>query len=328
MNRDNIKKIAFLLTAGAFLLLPSCCPEFSRHAPGIAVITGVVFSMTCGNPFAQTTAKMVSPLLGTAIVGIGCGMNLFAVLRAGADGILYTIIGIAAGIGIGIWVGKRLRLNHDTMLLISIGTSICGGSAIAAAAPVLRAKAHDIAIASVTVFTLNALALLLFPAIGHALKMSQIQFGYWSALAIHDTSSVVGATLQYGPLALETGTTIKLARALWIVPVTLFLSYHVTTRNPGNRPLTRLKIPWFIPGFLIAAALVTFFPATAPVGNLLKTLSQYVMILTLFIVGANLSREKLRELGFKPILHGIILWFILAAAWGTAIYAGLLPSAQ
>ena len=324
----TIRKAAFLLTATAFLVIPMWLPSLQSHVPGIAVIAGIIFAVAIGNPFAAATAKLTAPLLGAAIVGMGCGMNLLTVLRAGADGMLYTFLGITAGIGLGIWVGKRLGLDRDTIYLVSIGTSICGGSAIAAAAPVLRAKAHDIAIASATVFTLNAVALLIFPVIGHALRMSQIQFGYWSALAIHDTSSVVGSTLQYGSTALDTGTTVKLARALWIVPVTLLLSWFITTRQPGEKRKLLFKVPWFIPGFLLAAMLVTWFPFTAPAGGMLKSLSQYVMILTLFLIGANLSREKLRELGFKPVLHGLILWIILAAIWGTVIHWGFVVPAN
>ncbi len=318
-----IKKIAFLMTAAAFFLVPWSIPVTRDYAPGIAVIAGVLFSVIWGNPFREITGKLTSTLLGATIVGMGCGMNLIAVLKAGAGGMIYTVIGIAAGIGLGVFIGKKLGLARDTMYLISVGTSICGGSAIAAAAPVLKAKAHDVAIASATVFTLNAVALLVFPAVGHLLGFTQTQFGYWSALAIHDTSSVVGATFQYGPTALEVGTTVKLARALWIVPVTLFLSCFVAPVAEGEKRKIQFKIPWFIPGFLIAAALVTWFPVCAPAGGFIKELSKYLMITTLFLIGANLSREKLKELGLKPVLHGVILWIILSVAWCTAIWSGL-----
>ena len=190
------------------------------------------------------------------------------------------------------------------------------------AAPVLKAKAHDVAIASATVFTLNAIALLIFPPIGHALGMSEVQFGFWSALGIHDTSSVVGASMQYGPTALEVGTTVKLARALWIVPVTLFLSCFVANAAEGEKRKIKLKIPWFIPGFIAAAALVTWIPVTAPAGGFLKEVSKYMMIVTLFLIGANLSREKLKELGLKPVVHGVVLWIVLATLWGAAIHLG------
>ena len=214
------------------------------------------------------------------------------------------------------------------MYLVSVGTSICGGSAIAAAAPVLNAKAHEVAIASATVFALNAVALLVFPAVGHALNFSQEQFGYWAALAIHDTSSVVGASFQYGPTALEVGTTVKLARALWIVPVTLFLSCFVAGTAEGEKRKIQLKVPWFIPGFLIASAIVTLLPVLAPAGGVLKEISKYLMITTLFLIGSNLSREKLKEIGLKPVLQGIILWVILSVAWCSAIYLGWVNCVQ
>ena len=207
---ERVKQIIFLILAAAFFFVPWIYAPLRNHAPGIAVICGVVCAIVWGNPFEKQTAKLTSPLLGAAIVGMGFGMNLVKVLTAGANGIIYTFIGISLGIGLGVLIGKKLGLPKHTLYLISVGTSICGGSAIAAAAPVLKAKASDIAIASAVVFTLNAVALLIFPAIGHALGMTEYQFGYWAALSIHDTSSVVGASLAYGPEALEVGNTLPL----------------------------------------------------------------------------------------------------------------------
>ncbi len=322
-NGGRPRQTAFLAVAAAFLILPWCFEGFRSHAPGIAVVCGVIFAVCWGNPYEKITAKLTSPLLGVAIVGMGFGMNLLEVLRVGANGIIYTFAGIAMGIGLGVFLGKRLKLPKDTLYLISVGTSICGGSAIAAAAPVLKAKAHDIAIASAVVFTLNAVALLIFPAIGHALGLTQYQFGYWAALGIHDTSSVVGASMAYGPEALAIGTTVKLARALWIVPVTLFLSMFAAPVAEGEKRKIRFRIPWFIPGFLLASALVTWLPATAEVGGGLKTLSTHIMIITLFLIGANLSRGKLRELGLRPVIHGIGLWLVLATVWLGAVYFGV-----
>ncbi len=318
--KEQIRKIAFLSLAAAFFILPWVFPVLRNYAPGVAVIAGIVFAVTAGNPYSALTAKLASPLLGAAIVGMGAGMNLEKVLTAGAQGIVYTFAGIAMGLGLGVWLGKKLRIDKNCTWLVSVGTSICGGSAIAAAAPALKAKSSDIALASATVFTLNAVALLIFPALGHALGFSQSQFGYFAALAIHDTSSVVGASMQYGETALEVGTTIKLARALWIVPVTLFISSFIAEPEPGEKRKLKLRVPWFIPGFLIAAALVTYVPATAEAGHFLKELSKYLMILTLFIIGANLSREKLRELGVRPLVHGVLLWVILSTVWCVAIY--------
>ncbi len=320
-----LKKISFTLLAAVFFFAPILFPGFRDYAPGIAVISGIIFASAVGNPFASYTGKYTSFLLGVAIVGMGCAMDLIAVLKAGASGFVYTFIGILAGLGLGVTFGKVLKIDRCVMYLVSVGTSICGGSAIAAAAPAIKAKSHDIAIASATVFTLNAVALLVFPAVGRWLGMDQLQFGYWAALAIHDTSSVVGATLQYGETALEVGTTVKLARALWIVPVTVLLSCLTAS---GEKSRIKVKVPWFIPGFLIAAAVYTFLPFCAEAGKFCKDISKYLMVLTLFFIGANLSREKLKELGFKPVLHGMILWVILSTVWCAAIVSGLVKCSK
>lgn len=322
-----LKKVAFILCAAAFFAVPWIWEITRDWAPGIAVLAGIIFAVTWGNPFSKYTSKITSPLLGVAIVGMGCGMDLIKVLHAGASGFIYTLIGITAGIGLGVLIGRFLKLPKNATYLVSVGTSICGGSAIAAAAPALKAKAHEVAMASATVFALNAIALLIFPVIGRALGFDEEQFGYWAALAIHDTSSVVGACFQYGEKALEVGTVVKLARALWIVPVTLFLSCFIAdkgegTEDGGKRKL-KLKIPWFIPGFLIAAALVTWQPGLQGIGNWVKEISKYLMVLTLFLIGANLSREKLKELGMRPIIQGVILWLILGGSWCVAIRCGL-----
>ncbi|MDD4816614.1 MAG: putative sulfate exporter family transporter [Victivallaceae bacterium] len=318
--KEQLRRIAFVAAAAAFFVIPWIFKPTRDYAPGLAVILGIAFSVTWGNPFSKVTAKLTSTLLGATIVGMGCGMNLIAVLHAGANGFVYTMIGIAAALVIGVTLGKKLKLGKNITWLVSVGTAICGGSAIAAAAPALKAKAHDIAIASATVFTLNAVALLVFPAVGHMLDMSEVQFGYWSALAIHDTSSVVGAAFQYGPTALEVGTTVKLARALWIIPVTLFLSCCVAGCGEGEKRKIKIKVPWFIPGFIVAAAVVTWLPSLAPAGGFVKELSKYLMITTLFLIGANLSREKLKELGLKPVIQGVVLWVVLSVAWCAAIH--------
>lgn len=320
---QNAKKISFLTLALAFFLLPTLFDSIRNHAPGIAVLAGIAFSLALGNPYEELTSKLTSPLLGIAIVGMGCGMNLVKVLHAGAQGFVYTFAGIALGLGLGVLIGRKLKLPTNAYCLISVGTSICGGSAIAAAAPALKAKASDIAIASAVVFTLNAVALLVFPAVGHALGMSQHQFGYWSALGIHDTSSVVGASLAYGQEALEVGTTVKLARALWIVPVTLLLTAFVAKPDADGKKKFRLRVPWFIPAFLVASAAATWIPGLGECGAFLKNLSASLMIATLFLIGANLNRAKLKELGVRPILHGVILWVILSVVWGAAIHWGV-----
>lgn len=322
------KKIVFILLSLAFFVVPWVWAPARDWAPGIAVLAGILFSALWGNPYAQYTAKMTSNLLGATIVGMGFGMNLIEVLRSGANGFFYTFIGIVMGIALGMTLGKFLKVSKNTAYLVSVGTSICGGSAIAAAAPVLKAKAHDIAMASATVFLLNAVALWIFPAIGKWLGFDQVEFGYWAALAIHDTSSVVGASMAYGSEALEVGTTVKLARALWIVPVTLFLSYFAAEREEGEEKKFKLRVPWFIPYFILASAVVTFLPRWVPCsaevvgvcGSFIKNISKFLMILTLFLIGANLSKDKLKELGIRPVLQGLVLWLILAAVWCAAIH--------
>jgi uncharacterized integral membrane protein (TIGR00698 family) len=221
-----------------------------------ALMAGAALALTVGNPFVETSKKWIHRLLSLAVVGLGLEMDLVMVGKAGAHGLGYTAAGIAFAFSIGFFLRKVLKANREVALLITAGTAICGGSAIAALAPVIRAKYQEVTIALATVFLLNAVALIIFPPIGWHLGLSQEQFGLWSALAIHDTSSVVGATLQYGKRALEVGTTVKLARALWIVPMTLVIGSlyrHEGAQTDQARP----KRPWFILGFLAAAALVT-----------------------------------------------------------------------
>lgn len=323
-----LRKVIFILLAVLFFVVPVICKEAKDYAPGLAVLFGIIFSVSWGNPFSKYTSKMTSHLLGATIVGMGFGMNLIEVLKAGGNGFFYTLIGIILGIGLGMGLGKLLKVSKNSACLVSVGTSICGGSAIAAAAPVLKAEAHDVAIASATVFALNAVALWVFPFIGEKLGFTQVEFGYFAALGIHDTSSVVGAAMAYGEEALEVGATVKLARALWIVPVTLFLSFFVADKSGENNKKFKVKIPWFIPCFIVAAAIMTYLPEVLPsfkneincCGSFLKNISKYLMIVTLFLIGANLSREKLKELGIRPVLQGVILWVILASVWCSAIY--------
>ncbi len=313
------QKISYIIVASIVFIVPMLYAPIRNYAPGIAIVLGVFYALTIGNSFVEKTSKLAHRLLAWAIVGMGFGMNLMEVLKAGADGMVYTVIGIVMGMALGIFFGKKLALPEDATFLISAGTSICGGSAIAAVAPVLKAKADDMAMATATVFLLNGVALLIFPEIGKALGFTQEQFGYFAALAIHDTSSVVGATMQYGSEALEVGTTVKLARALWIVPLALFVAIFIGSKR-GDKKSLKIKVPWFIFGFLLAAALVTWAPKLQGVGDGLKELSKYLMILTLFIIGSNISKDKIRKLGIKPILHGTILWIILSTIWASAIY--------
>lgn len=315
-------KTSYLILGVVFFAATWLFPALNHYASGAAVLAGGLFAWFLKNPFQELSHRLVPTFLGLAIIGMGFGMDLQRVFEAGAEGLFYTFVGILLGLGLGILLGKKLKLNRNTALLISVGTSICGGSAIAAAAPVLKAKAHEIALATAIVFLLNAVALLIFPPLGHLLGLDQTQFGIWAALAIHDTSSVVGATMQYGETALEIGTTIKLARALWIIPVSLFLAWLVRRDAPAaesEKHRFKLRVPWFIPGFILAAALITAVPTLKGTGLVLQDISKHLMLLTLFMIGTNLDFGKMRELGLKPILHGVILWVILGTLWGGAV---------
>jgi uncharacterized integral membrane protein (TIGR00698 family) len=289
----------------------------------VALFIGVAVALIAGNPYAARTKKLTSQLLSLAVVGLGAGMNLLVVARVGLHGIGYTVVTMSAAFLFGTLAGRLLKIERNTSLLITVGTAICGGSAIAAVAPVLKAKPHEVSVSLGIVFVLNAIALLIFPSLGHLLGLSQAQFGLWSALAIHDTSSVVGATMQYGAQALEIGTTVKLARALWIVPITfligLMIHRHEGPALDGSRP----KRPWFILGFLMMAALVTWIPALHTPGQIIELIAKRLLVLTLFLIGTNLTRATLKAVGFRPFVQGVTLWLIMGTGTLAAIVLGL-----
>jgi uncharacterized integral membrane protein (TIGR00698 family) len=298
-------RLAFPIAVGASLL-----PFVS---PGIALMAGIVLALTVGNPYPLTTARVITPLLQISVIGLGAGMNLIEVGGAGVHGFFYTVIGITLTISIGLTMGRLLRTERDTSLLVTVGTAICGGSAIAAVAPAIRAKNHEVSVALATVFFLNAVALFIFPPIGHHLGLDQMQFGVWSALAIHDTSSVVGAAMQYGARALEIATTIKLTRALWIIPVTLVIGM-VWNRESDAKGAGKAKRPWFILGFLAAAAIVTWIPALKPSAHVVFFGGQRSLVVTLFLIGSGLSRQALQVVGRRPLIQGFLLWVLMGSA--------------
>jgi uncharacterized integral membrane protein (TIGR00698 family) len=290
----------------------------------VALLGGTALALTLGNPMQDLTRRWTHRLLPLAVVGLGADMNLRAVAKAGLHGLGYTAISIVLVLALGWWLARLLKVEPEAGLLISVGTAICGGSAIAAVAPVIRAKEHEISVALATVFLLNAAALVVFPPIGHAASLGQDAFGLWSALAIHDTSSVVGAGLAYGPRALEVATTVKLARALWIVPITLALGWFVSKKRGGGETTTSPDKPWFIAGFLVVAALVTFIPALHTPGVMVAFAARRILVLTLFLIGAGLSREALRKVGLRPFLQGLVLWVIVGSLGLGAVKLGLL----
>ncbi len=316
-----------LLILGAVLALA----PFTSAA--MALVGGAAIALIFGNPVHAHTHTWTHRLLPLAVVGLGAEMNLGTVARVGLHGLGYTAISLTLVMSLGLLLGRYLKVDRDAGLLISIGTAICGGSAIAAAAPVLRARPHQVSVAMATVFLLNAVALMVFPPIGHHFNLSQEAFGLWSALAIHDTSSVVGAGLAYGPRALEVATTVKLARALWIVPMTLGIGYMVASRRRKSASAEAgieaedalpVKKPWFIGGFLLVAALVTWVPGLHTAGHFVAMIAHHLLVLTLFLIGAGLSREAIRTVGVRPFLQGLLLWLIVASLGLAVVKAGLL----
>jgi uncharacterized integral membrane protein (TIGR00698 family) len=270
-------------------------------SPPAALLLGIVFGLGFTHPFAKTNRTAARVLLQVSVVLLGFGMNLHEVLKAGRSGFLYTALGISFALLVGMTLGKFLRVRGNSSFLISTGTAICGGSAIAAVGPILQADEEEMAVSLGTIFILNSIALLIFPPIGTALRLSQPQFGLWAALAIHDTSSVVGAATKYGAQALVMGTTVKLARALWIVPLAL-----ATAAVKHNR--SRVQFPWFILFFLLAALVTTYLPGFPAATKLFFTLGRYGLTATLFLIGAGISRATLKKVGWRPLLQGVLLW--------------------
>lgn len=275
-------------------------------SPPVALALGLGLAQTIGNPFLALTKKATAKLLQFSVVGLGFGMNAHAAVQAGQEGILFTVASIGGTLLLGLVVGRWLGLGRTVVHLISCGTAICGGSAIAAVGPVLRAKDEEMSVALGTVFVLNAVALFAFPPIGHALALTQQQFGLWCAIAIHDTSSVVGAAAAYGNQALEIATTVKLARALWIIPVAFGTA--ALFRQKG----VKVTVPYFIFGFVAAMLVNTFVPAVRPLGPGLVSLAKIGLTVTLFFIGAGLSARVVRSVGFRPYVLGIVLWVVVA----------------
>ncbi|MDO7849193.1 putative sulfate exporter family transporter [Hymenobacter sp. M29] len=275
-------------------------------SPPLALALGLVLAQTVGNPFAQQTKGLTQKLLQFSVIGLGFGMNAHAAVQAGREGILFTVVSLVGTLGLGYFVGRWLGLGRTVVHLISCGTAICGGSAIAAVAPVLRAKDEEISVALGTVFVLNALALFAFPPIGHALALTQNQFGLWCAIAIHDTSSVVGAAAAYGAQALQVATTVKLARALWIIPVSICTALAFRQRG------VKVKLPYFIAGFIAAMLLNTYVPAVRPLAPFITHLAKIGLTVTLFFIGAGLSARAIRAVGGRPFVLGVVLWVVIS----------------
>lgn len=285
-------------------------------SPPLALALGLLFGLIFSEHPFQSSAKQLSKLLlQVSVVGLGFGMNLQQIVRVGKSGFVYTACSITFAMLLGWLLGRLFNVEKRISFLICAGTAICGGSAIAAVAPIAEAEEEEIAVSLGTVFVLNSVALLTFPTIGYLLHMSQTQFGLWSALAIHDTSSVVGATAKYGAIALAIGTTVKLARALWIVPMSVGTA--VTRKSKA-----RIQWPWFIVFFCLAAVANTYLHAFAPEYSALKHLGVIGLTATLYLIGTGLSVATLKRVGVRPLLQGILLWIVVATASLELIRAG------
>ncbi len=284
-------------------------------SPPLALAAGLVFGLSLAHPYSSDSRMISRFLLQASVVALGFGMNLQEVLRAGRSGFVYTACGITFAIVMGLTIGRLLRVKSKASMLITAGTAICGGSAIAAVAPIIDADQEEMAVSLGTVFILNSIALLIFPLLGWALHLTQQQFGLWSALAIHDTSSVVGATARYGAVALMVGTTVKLARALWIVPVSLGAA--TIKRSKG-----RIQWPWFIAFFCLAAVVNTYVPAITGFSRGMFNLGKLGLTATLFLIGTGISRSTVKQVGVRPMLQGVMLWLLVGVTSLWLIVAG------
>src|SRR5437660_6179693 len=320
------KRLRFLLAHPAPGLIPffQSMPTFAKiifvvtlalsftglFSPPIALTAGILFGLSFKHPYMGESRGVARTLLQCSVVALGFGMNLHEVLKAGRSGFVYTAMGISFALLAGLALGKLLQVRGNSSFLITTGTAICGGSAIAAIGPILQANEEEMAVSLGTVFILNSVALLIFPPIGNALHLSQSQFGLWAALAIHDTSSVVGAASRYGNEALVIATTVKLARALWIVPLALATA-------AVKRSKSKVKMPWFIFLFCIAAVINTYGPQEPRLSQMFFQLGRLGLTVTLFLIGTGISRATLKEVGWRPLAQGVLLWILVGV---TSLY--------
>lgn len=295
-RRTSVLKILFaLLFAAAFFC-----------SPAVSLFVGILFALTLGNPFPSLSKRLSKKMLQWCVVGLGFGMNFHASLAAGRDGMLFTIVSVVVVMLLGVGLGRLFRVGRKSAYLISAGTAICGGSAIAAVAPVIDSDENETSLSLATIFVLNAVALFLFPVVGGWLGMTQTDFGTWAAIAIHDTSSVVGAGAAYGEEALQVATTVKLTRALWIIPLS------VVSMLVFRRKGTRIQIPWFIGWFVVAMLVNTYCALPAGLTQGISHLSRAGLSATLFLIGGGLSVEVIRRVGVKPLVLGVALWAVIS----------------
>ena len=312
LRKNNKILYVSILAVLVVCLLVGYVPGLSAFAswvtPPVALFLGLVFALLCGQAYPKFNKKVSKKLLQYSVVGLGFGMNLHASLASGKEGMLFTIVSVVGTMLIGMFIGRKiLKVSRDTSYLISSGTAICGGSAIAAVGPVIKAKDSDMSVALATIFVLNAIALFIFPVLGEWLGLTQQEFGTWAAIAIHDTSSVVGAGAAYGEEALQVATTIKLTRALWVIPLALVTSFIFKSKDQ------KVSIPWFILWFIVAILINTYLLDSVPqVGKAISGLARKGLIITMFFIGASLSTDVLKAVGVKPLVQGVLLWLVIS----------------
>ena len=312
IRKNNKILYVSILSVLVVCLLVGYVPGLSAFAswvtPPVALFLGLVFALLCGQAYPKFNKKVSKKLLQYSVVGLGFGMNLHASLASGKEGMLFTIVSVVGTMLIGMFIGRKmLKVSRDTSYLISSGTAICGGSAIAAVGPVIKAKDSDMSVALATIFVLNAIALFIFPVLGEWLGLTQQEFGTWAAIAIHDTSSVVGAGAAYGEEALQVATTIKLTRALWIIPLALVTSFIYKRKGQ------KVSVPWFILWFIVAILINTYLLDSVPhVGKAVSGLARKGLIITMFFIGASLSTDVLKAVGVKPLVQGVLLWLVIS----------------
>jgi len=296
----NTRRVIFIIT-----LILCASPLVS---PPIALLLGILIAQFIGHPYLHLNHKATHLLLQTSIVGLGFGMNVNTALEAGKEGFVFSVLTIIVTLVLGYLVGKFLKVNYKTSYLISSGTAICGGSAIAAISPIINANEEEISVSLGTIFILNSIALFVFPFIGETLNLSESKFGLWSAIAIHDTSSVVGAASKFGDTALKIATTVKLSRALWIIPLALFSSFIFKSKHQ------KIKIPYFIGYYVLAIILNTYIPFFKTISPTIVSISKTGLTITLFLIGAGLSKNTVYSVGIRPVLQGVLVWIILSVS--------------
>jgi uncharacterized integral membrane protein (TIGR00698 family) len=300
MDLNKVPLRILFIAAAAFCLTPWVT------APA-ALFLGFLIVQVWGNPFEKVNSKISKSLLQISVIGLGFGMNIGAAVQSSAEGILFTMGTIVLTMTAGLWIGRFLKVDHKIGTLISCGTAICGGSAIAAVSPVIDAREEETAVSMGTVFILNAVGLLIFPVIGRLLNLSQERFGMWAAIAIHDTSSVVGAAQAYGEKALSIAVNVKLTRALWIIPLVLAMIVL-------NKRKAKIQIPWFIGGYILTMLMASLLPSISGFCLVTASIAKKLLTVTLFFIGAGLTKSNLKSVGIKPLFLGIALWLSISIA--------------